>query len=298
MALSIHGLVFYAEDGRPLLDVPAREIRRVRGAQGRDMIVEWEDERGRRRSARMRVRWAPQADRTLRPDYLLSVRGGGMRADRARVGAAYGMRNPHRRGRRTRRDYAAVRDRWLSGLEMLLAADRYAVDRRPPGGGRGGLAGTVAGAAVAAGGLSGMPRRNRKGRRRNSRPRLFHPESRREARRNQRELERFLANPPVDSPLEPAPVGAGAGVRQLRGVGRAGGSVVGAWAVHSPGVGGGGSAVGYGGVSPLHGAAVRVGGGSGITRLTDRKPAGYPGLYGERNQPHGHARECAAQALP
>ena len=131
LALSIHGLVFYAEDGRPLLDVPAREIRRVRGAQGRDMIVEWEDERGRRRSARMRVRWAPQADRTLRPDYLLSVRGGGMRADRARVGAAYGMRNPHRRGRRTRRDYAAVRDRWLSGLEMLLAADRYAVDRRP-----------------------------------------------------------------------------------------------------------------------------------------------------------------------
>ena len=51
-----------------------------------------------------------------------------------------------------------------------------------------------------------MPRRNRKGRRRNSRPRLFHPESRREARRNQRELERFLANPPADSPLESAPV--------------------------------------------------------------------------------------------
>ena len=55
-----------------------------------------------------------------------------------------------------------------------------------------------------------MPRRNRKGRRRNSRPRLFHPESRREARRNQRELERFLANPPADSlvnsPSESAPV--------------------------------------------------------------------------------------------
>lgn len=51
-----------------------------------------------------------------------------------------------------------------------------------------------------------MPRRNRKGRRRNSRPRLFHPESRREARRNQRELERFLANPPADPPWEPAPV--------------------------------------------------------------------------------------------
>ena len=131
LALSIHGLVFYAEDGRPLLDVPAREIRRVRGAQGRDLIVEWEDELGRRRSARMRVRWAPQADRTLRPDYILSMRGGGRRADRVRVGAAYGMRNPHRRGRRTRRDYAAVRDRWLSGLEMLLAADRYVVGRRP-----------------------------------------------------------------------------------------------------------------------------------------------------------------------
>ena len=48
-----------------------------------------------------------------------------------------------------------------------------------------------------------MPRRNRKGRRRNSRPRLFHPESRREARRNQRELERFLANPPSErAPVE------------------------------------------------------------------------------------------------
>ncbi len=124
LALSIDGLVFYAEDGQPLLNVPARSIRRVRGSQGRDLITEWEDERGRLKSARMRVRWAPQADRTLHPEYVLS--GAGMRA-----GMAYGMRTPHRRGRRTRRDYAVVRDRWLSGLEMLLAADRYALDRRP-----------------------------------------------------------------------------------------------------------------------------------------------------------------------
>lgn len=129
LALSIDGMVFYAEDGRPLLDVPAREIRRVRGAQGRDLIVEWEEPTGRRRSVRLRVRWAPQADRTLRPDYLVSAQGIG--GGRMRARAAYGPRSPHRRGRRTRRDYAAVRDRWLSGLEMLLAADRYALDRRP-----------------------------------------------------------------------------------------------------------------------------------------------------------------------
>ena len=51
-----------------------------------------------------------------------------------------------------------------------------------------------------------MPRRNRKARRPNQRPRLFHPESRRESRRNQRELETYLANPPVElTPLKPAP---------------------------------------------------------------------------------------------
>ena len=124
LALGIDGLTFYAEDGRPLLEVPTRQIRSVRGAQGRDMIVEWEDERGHRRNARLRVRWAPRADRTLRRDYHINARGW-------RVGAAYGARNPYRRGRRTRRDYAVVRDRWLSGLGMLLSADRYATDRRP-----------------------------------------------------------------------------------------------------------------------------------------------------------------------
>ena len=40
-----------------------------------------------------------------------------------------------------------------------------------------------------------MPRRNRKGRRPGQRPRLFHPESRREAKRDQRELSRMLAAP-------------------------------------------------------------------------------------------------------
>ena len=132
LALSIDGMVFYAEDGRPLLEVPTRTIRRVRGAQARDLIVDWEDSRGRRQRARMRVRWAPQADRTLRTDRT-------MRDDHAfaaagiRTGWAYGTRMQNRRGRRTRRDYAVVRDRWQSGLEMLLAADRYALDRRPPG---------------------------------------------------------------------------------------------------------------------------------------------------------------------
>ena len=52
-----------------------------------------------------------------------------------------------------------------------------------------------------------MPRRNRKARRPNQRPRLFHPESRRDSRRNQRELETYLANPPLElAPLEPAPL--------------------------------------------------------------------------------------------
>ena len=50
-----------------------------------------------------------------------------------------------------------------------------------------------------------MPRRNRKGRRPGQRPRLFHPESRREARRNQRELERLLAHPPPELSEPPAP---------------------------------------------------------------------------------------------
>lgn len=122
LALSIEGMVFYAEDGRLLLEVPARSIRGVRGT-GRDLIVEWDDPNGRRRGARMRVRWAPQADRTLRDDYWISGRA-------LRAGMPYGVRSPRRRGRRTRRDYAAVRDRWLSALEMLLSADRYALDRR------------------------------------------------------------------------------------------------------------------------------------------------------------------------
>ena len=50
-----------------------------------------------------------------------------------------------------------------------------------------------------------MPRRNRKGRRPGQRPRLFHPESRREARRNQRELESLLSRPPPEQPAVPAP---------------------------------------------------------------------------------------------
>lgn len=50
-----------------------------------------------------------------------------------------------------------------------------------------------------------MPRRNRKGRRPGQRPRLFHPESRREARRNQRELETLLSRPPPELSEPPAP---------------------------------------------------------------------------------------------
>ena len=86
LALGIDGMVFYAEDGRPLLEVPTRTIRRVRGAQGRDLIVDWEDSRGRRQRARMRVRWAPQADRTLRADHMLR---------RGRHAERLGLRDAH-----------------------------------------------------------------------------------------------------------------------------------------------------------------------------------------------------------
>ena len=126
LVLDIDGLTFYAEDGRPKLHIPMRAIEAVEPSRGRDLLIRWRsgggiDRPGRRARTRLRVRWAPQADSTLRSDW---VSAGSIRT-------GYGVRSPRPRNRRTGRDYAVVRDRWLSGLEMLLAADRYALGRPP-----------------------------------------------------------------------------------------------------------------------------------------------------------------------
>ncbi len=125
LVLDASGLTFHREDGRPLLHIPAPAIDRVRASRGRDLIINWrqqrEGRRTRRRRTRLRVRWAPQADRTLRMEWVGD--GQGLRG-------GYGVRAPRPRNRRTGRDYTVVRDRWLSAIEMLLNADRYALQRR------------------------------------------------------------------------------------------------------------------------------------------------------------------------
>lgn len=126
LVLDFDGLTFHREDGRPLLHIPAPSIASVRPSRGRDLVIRWREPRSRwrrrHRRTRVRVRWAPQADRTLRTEWIGD--GQGLRG-------GYGVRAPRPRNRRTGRDYTVVRDRWLSAIEMLLAADRYALERRP-----------------------------------------------------------------------------------------------------------------------------------------------------------------------
>lgn len=122
LILDVDGATFLREDGRPLLHIPAESVDSVRPSRGRDLVIRWfPPNRRRARRTRLRVRWAPQADRTLRTEWISA--GYGARR-------AYSQRIPRDRNRRTGRDFTVVRDRWLSALQMLLTADPYALERR------------------------------------------------------------------------------------------------------------------------------------------------------------------------
>ena len=122
LVLDAEGATFLREDGRALLHIPAEWVEEVRPSRGRDLVIRWlPPNRRRRRRTRFRVRWAPQADRTLSMEWVTGAHP-----------LRYGMptRAPRSRNRRTGRDYTVVRDRWVSALQMLLSADRYAYTRR------------------------------------------------------------------------------------------------------------------------------------------------------------------------
>ena len=122
LVLDVEGATFLREDGRPLLHIPASSVDTVRASRGRDLVIKWlPPNRKRVRRTRLRVRWAPQADRTLRTEWIGSHYA---------LRRPYGHRVPRNPNRRTGRDFTVVRDRWLSALQMLLSADRYALERR------------------------------------------------------------------------------------------------------------------------------------------------------------------------
>ena len=117
LLLDADGLTFFREDGRPHLHIPAAQVDAVAPSRGRDLLIRWTPPgRSRSRRTRLRVRWAPQADRTLRTQWVPSPY-----AHRR----PYGYRVPRKSNQRTGRDYTVVRDRWLSALQMLLQADPY-----------------------------------------------------------------------------------------------------------------------------------------------------------------------------
>ena len=123
LILDVDGLTFLREDGRPLLHIPASAVDSVRPSRGRDLVIRWfPPQRRRPRRTRLRVRWAPQADRTLRGEWVA--------ARDAFRRPPYGYPAPRHRNRQTARDFTVVRDRWLSALQMLLNADRYTLERR------------------------------------------------------------------------------------------------------------------------------------------------------------------------
>ena len=121
LVLDVDGVTFLRENGRPLLHIPVSSVEHVRPSRGRDLVIKWKPPNRRRaRRTRLRVRWAPQADRTLRTEWVGSHYA---------LRRPYGHRVPRNPNRRTGRDYTVVRDRWLSALSMLLNADRYTLSR-------------------------------------------------------------------------------------------------------------------------------------------------------------------------
>ncbi len=125
--LDIDGLRFTNAADEELLSVPPHRIRRVtpRGAQ--EMWVEYENDRGGNSRARLRVRWAPRAQRYWGPQRNDSMIM--MQAWRLLVVPMMGFGGGKRR--LNLRDYEVVRDRWLWSINALLGGDRYVSGRRP-----------------------------------------------------------------------------------------------------------------------------------------------------------------------
>ncbi len=120
LQLDLTGVTFNAEIGGDAVTIPAERIISVDSRGAADLVVTYGDE-GQEQRRRFRVQWAPIADRVRAAE----ARGMAVTAGRT---VAMGLRSPRRR--KSARDLTVVRDRWLSALETLLAADRYAVRRR------------------------------------------------------------------------------------------------------------------------------------------------------------------------
>ena len=117
LVLNLNGVTFVDKNGSTHLTIPARSIHSVEPSGKADLQVQWRDGDS-ERSVRLRVRWAPSADRS----------GTAIAAQDRPMWLSRGRR---RRAKRVRsaRDLIVVRDRWLSSLGTLLKADRYAVGR-------------------------------------------------------------------------------------------------------------------------------------------------------------------------
>ena len=91
------------------------------------MWVDCEDERGRNAWIRLRVRWAPRAERyrpSRRTDSMVM-----MHTWRPVVMPMFGFGGSARK--RNVRDREVVRDRWLWSMKALLGVDRYVSGPRP-----------------------------------------------------------------------------------------------------------------------------------------------------------------------
>ncbi len=125
--LDIDGLRFTNADDEELLSIPAHRIRQVmpRGAQ--DMWVVYDNDRGHNSRVRLRVRWAPRAQRYRGPQRNDSMIM--MQTFRPLVVPMMGFGGSKRR--LNMRDYEVVRDRWLWSIKALLGGDRYVSGRLP-----------------------------------------------------------------------------------------------------------------------------------------------------------------------
>lgn len=125
--LDIDGLRFTNAADKELLSVPARRIRRVTPHGAQEMWVEYENEQGHDSRIRVRVRWAPRAQRYRAPkrnDSMLM-----MQTWRPLLVPMLGFGGAGRK--RNMRDYEVVRDRWLWSIKALLRGDRYVSGHRP-----------------------------------------------------------------------------------------------------------------------------------------------------------------------
>ena len=125
--LDIDGLRFTNAADEELVNVPARRIRELTPRGASELWVDYEDDGGRNARVRLRVTWAPQAERrrpTGRRDSMIM-----MQPWRPIVVPGFGFGGGARK--RNVRDREVVRDRWLWSLKALLGVDRYVSGRRP-----------------------------------------------------------------------------------------------------------------------------------------------------------------------